>query len=191
MFLFQVVSSPPTDENGFEDFLSCMVPANYPKLPEEDLTAGNPQSMCNMPRSLVATDYHVLLLLKSSVKVVNVLNEGLEFDDNYSEVHLLIFMQFFSKNNFRPYWFIQLTYWSCKVQGRPLNIIKDAVRGTVWCYTERGVFRYSINEEDRNVWKIFLDKGDFVKAMEFSKHDSDKLEAIHLKQAEHCFVNKE
>lgn len=41
------------------------------------------------------------------------------------------------------------------------------------------------------MWKIFLDKGDFVKAQEYSKHGSDKLEVIHLKQAEHCFMNKE
>jgi len=77
-------------ENGEEDFLSSMVPVSYPKSSsEEDYNAANPQSVCNLPRSLVVTDYHVLLLLKSSVKAVSILNEGLVFDDNYNEVGTL------------------------------------------------------------------------------------------------------
>ncbi|CAL8101844.1 unnamed protein product [Orchesella dallaii] len=162
LMVFNHVLSPPVTENGDEDFLSSMVPISYPKSSEDDYNASNPQSVCNLPRSLMVTDYHVLLLLKSSVKAVSILNEGLVYDDNYNEV-----------------------------QGRPLNIIKDPVRGTIWCYTERGVFRYAVNDEDRSVWKIFLDKADFVKSREYSKHDADKLEVIHLKQAEHCFANKE
>lgn len=53
------------------------------------------------------------------------------------------------------------------------------------------MFRYTVKDEDRHVWKIFLDKGDFAKAQEYSKHDAEKLEVIHLKQADHCFSNKE
>lgn len=61
---------------------------NYSKLAEDETSgSGNSiQPSCNLPRSLVTTDYHVLLLLKSSVKVVNVLNEAVVLDDNYNEV---------------------------------------------------------------------------------------------------------
>lgn len=53
------------------------------------------------------------------------------------------------------------------------------------------IFKYSVTDEDRNIWSIFLDKGDFIKATEYSKHDPDKMEIISMKQADHCFSNGE
>ncbi len=82
----QALSQPTCDESGEEDFLSSMVQVNYSKLSEDESTANSAQSTGNIPRALVATDYHVLLLLKSSVKAVNILNEGIVYDDNYNEV---------------------------------------------------------------------------------------------------------
>jgi hypothetical protein len=60
--------------------------------------------------------------------------------------------------------------------GRLLNIIRDPMKGTIWCFTEKLIFKYAISDEDRNIWSIFLEKGDFIKAQEYSKHDPEKLQ---------------
>jgi len=72
-----------------------------------------------------------------------------------------------------------------------MNVVRDPVRGTIWCFSERVIFKYVITDEERHIWKIFLDKGNFIKSQEFSKHDQDKMEIISMKHADHCFANKE
>jgi hypothetical protein len=53
------------------------------------------------------------------------------------------------------------------------------------------ILKYLVTDEDRNIWNIFLEKGDFIKATEYSKHDPEKMEIISMKQADHCFTNGE
>jgi alpha/beta superfamily hydrolase len=69
-------------------------------------------------------------------------------------------------------------------------VIRDPVKSSIWCFTEKTIFKYVVNDEERNIWRIFLDKGDFVKAQEYSKHDPEKMEVISMKQADHFFAKK-
>ena len=38
--------------------------------------------------------------------------------------------------------------------GKLLNITKDYVTRSIWAYSERAVFKYKVNKEDRNVWQV-------------------------------------
>jgi len=35
-----------------------------------------------------------------------------------------------------------------------VNITQDPIKGTVWAFTEKAVFRYKIIREERNVWQV-------------------------------------
>jgi len=48
-----------------------------------------------------------------------------------------------------------------------------------------------LKNEDRNIWKIHLDKDDFVKAQEAAKGDIEKMEEISTRQADYYFEKKE
>lgn len=40
--------------------------------------------------------------------------------------------------------------------GGLLNITKDYATRSIWAYSERAVFKYKVNKEDRNVWQVKL-----------------------------------
>jgi hypothetical protein len=35
-----------------------------------------------------------------------------------------------------------------------VNITQDPIKGTVWAFTEKAVFRYKVIREERNVWQV-------------------------------------
>jgi hypothetical protein len=38
--------------------------------------------------------------------------------------------------------------------GKLVNITQDPMKGTIWAFTEKTVFRYKIIREERNVWQV-------------------------------------
>lgn len=38
--------------------------------------------------------------------------------------------------------------------GKLVNITQDPVKGTIWAFTEKAVFRYKVFHEERNVWQV-------------------------------------
>lgn len=75
--------------DGEEDFLANMSLVSYSKnsIEETDL---NSSGSNHLPKSLVSTDFHVLLLYKGQVKAVCVLNDEVIFEDVYDEVNFII-----------------------------------------------------------------------------------------------------
>lgn len=45
----------------------------------------------------------------------------------------------------------------------------DPVRRTYWIFTDQSLFEIVIGNEDRDVWKLYLEKGQFETALLFSK----------------------
>lgn len=45
----------------------------------------------------------------------------------------------------------------------------DPVRQTYWVFTDQSLFEIVIGNEDRDVWKVYLEKGQFDTALRFSK----------------------
>ncbi|XP_076171976.1 vacuolar protein sorting-associated protein 18 dor [Ptiloglossa arizonensis] len=114
------------------------------------------------PLSFVLTEFHVLLLYTNHVKGVSLLNQELIFEDIYNDS-----------------------------VGNLLNITKDHVTRSVWAYSDWAVFKYKINKEDRNVWQVYVDKGEFELAKEYCSDNPAHIDQVLVKQAEMFFKNKE
>lgn len=52
--------------------------------------------------------------------------------------------------------------------------------GLIYVFSEYAIHKYSIDHEERNVWKVYLEKGDFISAMRYSGKDEGKLDQVIL-----------
>uniref|UniRef100_A0A1B6D9S6 Vacuolar protein sorting-associated protein 18 homolog n=1 Tax=Clastoptera arizonana TaxID=38151 RepID=A0A1B6D9S6_9HEMI len=116
----------------------------------------------NIPLSFVSTEFHVLLLYSDHVTAISTLSQKIVFEDSYDETF-----------------------------GKLVNIFKDPVKGTVWMFSERAVFRYIINKEERNVWQIYMENGEFELAKKYCFENLAHLDRVLTKQAEVCFEKEE
>ena len=114
------------------------------------------------PISLALTEFHLLLLYPTMLKIVCVLNRQVILVDQFS-------------GNY----------------GRPCGICKDPIRGTIWVFTELAVYRYKVVQEDRNIWEIYLAKKDWKSARHYAGNDVIKLDRTVCEEAMNHFANGE
>jgi hypothetical protein len=114
------------------------------------------------PLAFVITKFHALLLYADHVKGISLLNNDLVFEDVYSESF-----------------------------GKLVNITQDPMKGTVWAFTEKAVFRYKIIREERNVWQVYVEKGEFELAKQYCRDNPAHIDKVYVKQADMYFSNKE
>ncbi|XP_075230673.1 vacuolar protein sorting-associated protein 18 dor isoform X2 [Lycorma delicatula] len=110
------------------------------------------------PLSFVIMEFHVLFLYSDRVIGVCTLNSSLVFEDVYNESH-----------------------------GRLVSIQKDSVKGTIWVIAERAIFKYKVTREDRNVWQIFMEKGEYESAKYYAIDNPLQMDIIKVKQADEYF----
>ncbi|XP_011498125.1 PREDICTED: vacuolar protein sorting-associated protein 18 homolog isoform X2 [Ceratosolen solmsi marchali] len=131
--------------------------------PETSLLSSNMSRKKSIaPLSFVLTEFHVLLLYSDHVKGVSLLNQELIFEDIYNDAF-----------------------------GKLINITKDPITGSIWAFSERAVFKYKVTKEDRNVWQVYIEKGEFELAKHYCKDNPAHIDQVLVKQAEMLFQNKE
>ncbi|XP_053330485.1 vacuolar protein sorting-associated protein 18 homolog isoform X2 [Spea bombifrons] len=113
------------------------------------------------PMSIVLTQFHFLLLMPDRVKAICTLNGQVVFEDIFTE-------------KFGPL----------------RRMVKDPMLGQIWIHTERAVFRYHVERETRDVWKMYMNMEKFDLAKEFCRDRPDCMDIVLAKEAEHCFQNK-
>ncbi|XP_068109477.1 vacuolar protein sorting-associated protein 18 homolog [Hyperolius riggenbachi] len=113
------------------------------------------------PMSIVLTQFHFLLLLPDRIKAICTLNGQVVLEDVFTE-------------KFGPL----------------IKMVKDPFIGQIWIHTERAVFRYHVEREPRDVWKMYMNMGKFDLAKEFCKDRPECTDMVLAKEAEHCFQNK-
>ncbi|XP_018420875.1 PREDICTED: vacuolar protein sorting-associated protein 18 homolog [Nanorana parkeri] len=118
-------------------------------------------SSVDKPMSIVLTQFHFLLLMPDRIKAICTLNGQVVFEDVFTE-------------KFGPL----------------KRMVKDPVLGQIWIHTERAVFRYHVERESRDVWKMYMNMGKFDLAKEFCKDRPECMDMVLAKEAEHCFHNK-
>ncbi|KAL0278891.1 UNVERIFIED_CONTAM: hypothetical protein PYX00_000572 [Menopon gallinae] len=111
-----------------------------------------------VPVSFALTEFHVLLLYVDHVKGISLLNQQIIFEDYYNESY-----------------------------GRLVNMIKEPSKGAIWAFTEKNVFTYKIIQEDRNVWQIYTERGEYELAKNYCKGNLLYIDQVNLKQAEKLF----
>nr|CAD7410985.1 unnamed protein product [Timema cristinae] len=114
------------------------------------------------PLSFVLTEFHALLLYPDHVRGISMLNHELVFEDYYNESF-----------------------------GKLVSITKDPIKGTIWAFAERAVFRYKVTHEERNVWQVYVEKGEFELAKKYCRDNPAHVDQVLVKQAEMYFNNKQ
>ncbi|XP_052823980.1 vacuolar protein sorting-associated protein 18 homolog [Octopus bimaculoides] len=114
-----------------------------------------------VPLSIVLTEFHVLILFPDRMKAVCLLNEQLIYDDVFPE----------------------------RV-GKFIGLCKDPVSGNIWAYTSQHIYSYKVNQEYRDVWRIYLDQGKFDQAKEYCRDNRMQLDEVLTKEADHLFSLK-
>ncbi|XP_003224830.1 vacuolar protein sorting-associated protein 18 homolog [Anolis carolinensis] len=118
-------------------------------------------AVANKPISIVLTQFHFLLLFPDHVKAVCTLNGQVVFQDMFLE-----------------------KFGSLK------RMIKDPSFGQIWIHTEKVVFRYNVQRESRDVWKMYMNVNKFDLAKEYCKDRPECLDTVLAKEAEYCFQNR-
>uniref|UniRef100_A0A8C5R6H0 Vacuolar protein sorting-associated protein 18 homolog n=1 Tax=Leptobrachium leishanense TaxID=445787 RepID=A0A8C5R6H0_9ANUR len=126
-----------------------------------DLQVWEYSSTNEKPKSIVLTQFHILLLYPDRIKAICILNGQLMFEDVFTE-------------KFGPL----------------RRLVKDPALGQIWIHTERAVYRYNVKHESRDVWKMYMSMDKFDLAKEFCKDRPDCMDMVLAKEAEYCFQNK-
>lgn len=121
-----------------------------------------PDASSGAPIAFVLTNFHALLLYPDHVVGVSLLNQEPIFEDLYSETH-----------------------------GKLVSITKDPVKSTIWAFTERAVFRYKVTREERNVWQIYMEEGEFELAKEYCQDNAAHRDQVLVRQAGVFFKEKQ
>ncbi|OQV21083.1 Vacuolar protein sorting-associated protein 18-like protein [Hypsibius exemplaris] len=116
-----------------------------------------PKDKANRPVSLVSTEFHVLIQYPTFVRVLSKLASQIIMEDMVTDRY-----------------------------GKLMGICRDTSTGAVWLYSETAVYRYKITDESRDVWRIYLDKGDFDSALRFTQGNAATTNLIRLLKAENC-----
>uniref|UniRef100_A0A336LYU9 Vacuolar protein sorting-associated protein 18 homolog n=1 Tax=Culicoides sonorensis TaxID=179676 RepID=A0A336LYU9_CULSO len=134
-----------------EEFDRPMVQNSY-KVDQKRLT----------PRSLVLTDYHVMILFNDCIRAVSLLNYQTVYEEQFTEQ-----------------------------QGKLLDLMKDATTSSVFLYTTKAIYRYKITREDRNVWQLYLDKNEFSLALSHCQDNPAYRDIVLTKHAEDFYEKRD
>lgn len=114
------------------------------------------------PISMVVTNFHVIVLFRHCIRAICILNDVTIYEE----------------------------YFSTKY-GNILGMCKDAIKNVIWVYCERAIFRYKISNENKNIWKIYLDQKRFDLAKRYSSGDENNYDRVICEEALHYFKLKD
>jgi len=127
-------------------------------------------SASNIPISISLTEFHFVLLFKDRVVAICNLNDALTYEELLPLVSLQLKFFFWLLLNWR-----YLKKPSEEIQGMTV----DPVRKTYWVYTDSSLFELVVGNEARDVWEIYLEKGDYDVALKYAKvHDISDIRYI-------------
>ncbi|GAM27722.1 hypothetical protein SAMD00019534_108980, partial [Acytostelium subglobosum LB1] len=112
------------------------------------------------PISFAITQFHFLLLYEDKLQAIGKLNGQIVYEYPFNPRQI-----------------------------RLRGVCVDSSNGTTWIYADNIVFELCIKDEDRNAWKLYLEKGQFETALEYCKepYANEKRDQIWATQADHYF----
>ncbi|TFK56966.1 hypothetical protein OE88DRAFT_1650500 [Heliocybe sulcata] len=93
------------------------------------------------PKSIGLTQFHFLLLYKDRVVAIRNLDEKLTYEETLP----------------------------LKPNEEVRGLATDPVRKTYWLYTDQSLFELVCGNEDRDVWKVYLERGEYDLALQYAK----------------------
>ncbi|XP_022227330.2 vacuolar protein sorting-associated protein 18 homolog isoform X1 [Drosophila obscura] len=114
----------------------------------------------NVPKAFVLTEYHAVLLYADHIRAVCLLNQEVVYQEPLDEARV----------------------------GKPLNIERDDITGSIYVYTVKAVFNLRITREERNVWRIYLDRGQYELATAHAAEVPEHLDLVLVQRADAAFT---
>ncbi|TKY48826.1 Vacuolar protein sorting-associated protein 18-like [Spatholobus suberectus] len=117
------------------------------------------------PSSMALSEFHFLLLLGNKVKVVNRISENIIEE-------------------------LQFDQTSDSASKGIIGLCSDAMAGLFYAYDQNSIFQVSINDEGRDMWKVYLDMNEYAAAL-VNCRDPFQRDEVYLVQAEAAFSSKD
>ncbi|BCS20163.1 vacuolar protein sorting protein DigA [Aspergillus puulaauensis] len=117
-------------------------------FPATESARGGKKLIQNPITAMTLSEWHILVLVEGRVVAVNRMNDEIVFDQEVLEPG----------------------------QGA-LGLVTDAMKGTYWLFTGQDIFEICVQDEARDVWKIFLQKQLFDQALQYA-HTSSQKDAV-------------
>lgn len=110
------------------------------KLPPVQSAGGRPRTPQPAISSILLTQFHILALVEGKLTAVNRLNETVVYSQQVLEPGQ-----------------------QC------LGLFSDQTKNTFWLFTSKEIYEIVVTDEDRDVWKIQLNRGKFEEAQQYAK----------------------
>ncbi|KAJ3040940.1 hypothetical protein HDV00_010151 [Rhizophlyctis rosea] len=130
----------------------------YPQSSQNPPTSPSELNANDVPISINITEFHYILLFRDRVKAIHALNGEVVYDEE-------IGMEFGES-------IVAMT--------------SDPVKNTYWIYTTMALYELIVTDEDRDVWRLYLEKKSFDAALVYAKDDAQR-DKIVTSQAEYYF----
>ncbi|XP_075671821.1 vacuolar sorting protein 18 [Castanea sativa] len=117
------------------------------------------------PSSMAVSEFHFLLLIGNKVKVVNRISENIIEE-------------------------LQFDLTSESVSRGIIGLCSDATAGLFYAYDQNSVYQVSVNDEGRDMWKVYLDMNEYAAALANCR-DPLQRDQVYLVQAEAAFASKD
>ncbi|KAL0341501.1 UNVERIFIED_CONTAM: Vacuolar sorting protein 18 [Sesamum calycinum] len=117
------------------------------------------------PSSLAVSEFHFLLLVGNKVKVVNRISEQIVEELTFDQT-------------------------PDAVSRGVLGLCSDASAGLFYAYDQNSIFQVSVNDEGRDMWKVYLDLKEYAAALANCR-DALQRDQVYLVQAESAFNAKD
>ncbi|KAI7880339.1 hypothetical protein K492DRAFT_76552 [Lichtheimia hyalospora FSU 10163] len=111
-----------------------------------------------IPISVALTEFHFILLYKDRVRAVCQLNDQIVYEEHIpiNDGEIM------------------------------LGMAVDDIKRTFWIYTTQTIYELSIDNEERDVWKLYLEKGQYDTALQYCKDPGQK-DKVYTAQARDYF----
>lgn len=117
------------------------------------------------PSSMAVSEFHFLLLIGNKVKVVNRISEQIIEELQFDQV---------SDSSSRGI----------------IGLCSDATAGLFYAYDQNSIFQVSVNDEGRDMWRVYLDMKEYAAALANSR-DPLQRDQVYLVQAEAAFSSRD
>ncbi|KAH9744317.1 vacuolar sorting protein 18 [Citrus sinensis] len=111
------------------------------------------------PGSMAVSEYHFLLLMGNKVKVVNRISEQIIEE-------------------------LQFDQTSDSISRGIIGLCSDATAGVFYAYDQNSIFQVSVNDEGRDMWKVYLDMKEYAAALANCRDPLQRDQCISLKLME-------
>ncbi|KDP24193.1 hypothetical protein JCGZ_25850 [Jatropha curcas] len=117
------------------------------------------------PSSMAVSEFHFLLLIGNKVKVVNRISE-----------HIIEELQFDQTSE--------------SVSRDIIGLCSDATAGLFYAYDQNSIFQVSVQDEGRDMWKVYLDMKEYAAALANCR-DPLQRDQVYLLQADAAFGSRD